>query len=91
VSAKIDYIKESGADWKELPRCLIVFGLENDQKRTVFVQDAARFSPRRSTEVGMPLWIILIEVIEFRHELPAADGAIRRIKRHGHVPRAGIA
>ena len=59
MGAKIDYIKESGADWKELSRCLIVFGLENDQKRTVFVQDAALFSPWRPTYVGMPFWVIL--------------------------------
>src|ERR1700730_14200427 len=37
MGTKIDYIKESGTHGKELPRCLIVFGLENDQKRTVFI------------------------------------------------------
>src|ERR1700730_4401863 len=91
MGAEIDYIKKSGTDWKELPRCFIVFRLENDQKRTVLVQDAALFGPRSPTNIGMPFWVILIEVIEFRHELPAADGAIRRIKRHRHVPWAGIA
>ena len=48
------------------------------------------FRPRSSADVGMSFWIILIEVIEFRHQLPAADGAICRVKRHGHVPWAGI-
>ena len=33
----------------------------------------------------MPFRVILVEVIKFRHQLPAADGAIRRIERH--VPR----
>ena len=59
VGAKIDYIKESGADREEFSRCLIVLRLENDQKRTVFVQDAALFSPWRPTYVGMPFWVIL--------------------------------
>src|ERR1700730_4468588 len=47
VRAKIDYIKESRTDWKVLPSCFIVFGLENDQKRTVFIHCAALFNPRR--------------------------------------------
>ena len=49
------------------------------------------FSSRRPSDVSVLCWVILVEVIEFRHQLPAADGAIRRIKRHGHVPWAGIA
>src|ERR1700730_2698562 len=53
MGAKIYYIKKSGTDWKVLPSCFIVFGLENDQKRTIFVQDAALFSSGRSTHVGM--------------------------------------
>src|SRR5271170_570965 len=91
MGTKIDHIKESGADGKECSRCFIVLGLEDDQKRTVFPQDAARFSPRSSTYIGAPFWIILIEVIEFRQQLTTADGAIGWIKRHGHIPWAGIA
>jgi hypothetical protein len=91
MGAKIDYIKEAGTDWKVLPRCFIVFGLENDQKRNGFRPGRCPLQPlapdlRRHAVLGHT-----IEIIELRHQLPAADGAIRRIKRHGHVPWAGIA
>ena len=58
--------------------------------RQILVQEYT-FSPGGATHVGMPLRVILIEVIKLRHQLPAADGTIRRVERHGHVPRAGIA
>src|SRR5271165_265663 len=38
----------------------------------------------------MPIWIISIKIIEFRDQLPGADRTIRRVKRHRHVPWAGI-
>ena len=62
MGSKIDDIEESGADGKECSRCHIVLGLENDQKRTVFVDDAARFGPGRPTDVRMPVGVILVEV-----------------------------
>ena len=67
MRSKVDDVEESGADGKEFSRRHIVLGLENDQKRTVFVHDAARFGPRRPTDVGMPFGVILVEVIELRH------------------------
>ena len=91
MGTKIYHIKELGADGKEFSRCFIVLGLEDDQKWTVCFHDAARFSPRSPTHVGIPFWVILIETIEHRHQLPAADRVIGRIKRHGHVPWTGIA
>src|SRR5271165_5203807 len=63
MGTKIYHIKECSADGKEFSRCFIVLGLEDDQKWTVFFRDAARLSPRRSTHVGMPFWVILIQVI----------------------------
>ena len=48
------------------------------------------FGAGRSADVGMPFWVILIEVIEFRHQLPGTDRTIRRVERHGHIPWAGI-
>src|SRR5271166_2683981 len=90
MGTKIYHIKESGADGKEFSRCFIVLGLEDDQKWTVCFHDAARFSTRSPTHVDMSCWVILIEVIELRHQLPAADRVIGRIKRHGHVPWAGM-
>jgi len=53
MGSKIDDIEESGADGKEFSRCHVVLGLENDQKRTVFVHDATRFGIGRPTDVGM--------------------------------------
>src|SRR5271166_810872 len=90
MGTKIYHIKESGADGEEFSRCFIVLGLEDDQKWTVCFHDTARLSPRSPTHVGVPCWVILIEVIELRHQLPAADRIIGRIKRHGHVPWTGI-
>src|SRR6516225_4966507 len=91
MGSKINDIEESGADGKEFSRCHIVLRLQNDQEWTVFVHEAARFGPRGPADVGMPFGVILIEIIQLRHQLPAADGTVRRVKRHSHVPWAGIA
>ena len=91
METKIDCVVESRADGKVLPRRLIIFGLEDDQKWTVLRKGCPLFGAWRSSDIGMPFCVILVEVIEFGHQLPAADGAIRRIKRHGHVPWATIA
>src|SRR6516162_2554850 len=67
MGSKIDDVEESCANGKELSRCHVVLGLENDQKRAVFADDATRFGPRRLPDVGMPFGVILVEVIELRH------------------------
>src|SRR6516162_888812 len=67
MGSKIDDVEESCAHGKELSRCHVVLGLENDQKRAVFVDDATRFGSRRPTDVSTPLGIVLVEVIELRH------------------------
>ena len=39
----------------------------------------------------MEFGVILVKIVELRHQLPAADGAIGWIKCHRHIPRAGVA
>ena len=63
MGSKIDDVEEPCAHGKELARCHVVLGLENDQKRAVFVDDAARFGPRRPTDVGMPFGVILVRAV----------------------------
>ena len=50
MGPEIDDIKKPGTNRKKFPCRLIVFGLENDQKRAVFPKDAAR--PTQAWSLG---------------------------------------
>ena len=63
-SRQIDCIIEPRGDGKAGPRGMIICGLEYDQKWTVLRNGCPLFGAWRSSNVGMPLGVILGEVIE---------------------------
>src|SRR6516164_1922729 len=86
VVMKIYGVGESLTDWEKCSRRLVVFRLQNDEKRTVFVYHGAFLGTGCPAYISTTGRVILVKVIQFRHQLPSADGVIRRIERHGHVP-----
>ena len=74
MGAQIDQIEEFGADREKLPRGLIILGLKNDQKRTVFVYDAALL---RSRETGRRKHAVLGHTYR-GNRVPRLTGGSRR-------------
>src|SRR5262249_194438 len=87
---KIYSIGEALADWKEGSCRLVVLRLQNDKQRTVFVQVCTLLGAWCPTHISMAARVILIKVIQFRHQLSGADCVVRRIECHGHVPRTCV-
>src|SRR6266550_7471267 len=88
---KIGYIDDFLPDGEDLSSCRIVLGLQKDQGGTVFAHCGGFFAQIAPADVSALLWIVLVKIIELRHQLSGSDGTIGRVKRHGHVPGAGTA
>ena len=84
-------IDDALPDWEELSSCGIVLGLQKDQGGTVFAHCGGFFAQIARADVGALLWIVIVKIIELRHQLSGSDGIIGRVKRHRHVPSTGTA
>src|SRR6188472_3659963 len=84
-------IDDALPDWEELSSCGIVLGLQKDQGGPVFAYCGGFFPQIARADVGALLWIVIVKIIELRHQLSGSDGTIRGVKRHRHVPSTGTA
>src|SRR5215467_10123171 len=74
VVMKIYGVGQSLANWKKCSRRLVVFRLQNDEKRTVFVYHGALLGTGCPAYISATARVILVKVIQFGHQLPGADG-----------------
>src|SRR6476660_1885644 len=88
---KIYGVGQSLADWEKFPRRLIVLRLQNDEKGTVLARHSTLFSSGTPAYIRATCRVILIKIVQFRHQLPGADGIISRVERDRHVPGARVA
>src|SRR4029453_8574140 len=69
VVMKIYGVGQSLSDWKKFPGCLIVLRLQNDEKGTVLAHHGTFFSPGTPAYISATGRVILIKIIQFRHQL----------------------
>src|ERR1044072_7581317 len=88
---KIYRISETLPDGKKFPGRHIVLRLQDDKKRTVFLHYNTLVGARCSAHVSTPTRVILIKIIQLRHQLSGADGSVSWVEDDRHVPWARVA
>jgi hypothetical protein len=88
---KIYCISEALPDGKKLSGRHIVLRLQNDEKRSVLLHHNTLVGAGRSADISAPARIILIKIIQLRHQLAGADGSVSWVEDNRHVPRARVA
>src|SRR4029453_18344039 len=88
---KIYRISETLPDGKKFPGRHIVLRLQDDEKRTVFLHHNTLVGAGRSAHISAPTRIILIKIIQLRHQLSGADGSVSWVEDDPHVPWGGVA
>src|SRR4029077_20430797 len=91
MKVKVGSINDFLPDGEELASCRIIFRLQKDQGRAVFADIGRLFAETAPADVGTPLRIVPIYIVELGHQLSSSDGAIGGVKRYGHIPGTGTA